>query len=164
MTVFKQIVLNGATLSEFKFRREFELQGYLIAHPELLSLAEANEDFEVLDLIGVERRLSKGRVDLVVEYKSGMIAIVELKKGKVVEKDLEQLEKYLSDPAEFNKLKCLQDAKKGCLSKEFSFAFENKNVFGVLVGREIDGNVNAQIPGYKKAHKGRIVNAISIRR
>ena len=109
MTVFKQLVLNGTRLKEISFQREFELQGYLIAYPELLSLVENDDQFDVEDLIGVEHRLKKGRIDLAVEYKSGRFVVVELKRGNLTEKDFDQLKTYLDEVVSSKSLKVLKD-------------------------------------------------------
>ena len=111
MTAFKQIMLNGSLLKEVPFRREFELQGYLIAHPELLSLVGNNDNFKVKDVLGVERPLKDGRVDMVVEYDSNKIAIVELKRREIVEKDYKQIGAYLNNLSKVREWSSLQDYK-----------------------------------------------------
>lgn len=161
MKAFKQIMLNGSLLCEDPFRREFELQGYLIAHPELLSLAEGDEQFEIDDLIGVERKMKKGRVDLVVSYRSGLLAIAELKKDKVTKSGLEQLKRYLTDPNELKKCKSIQEYldENG---NDGEVLLDKRNLIGVLVGREFDQEV---LESMKKG-KGELprVYALSIKR
>lgn len=160
MTVFKQIALNGAVLKEIPFKREFELQGYLIAHPELLSLAERNDDFKVKELIGVERKLKQGRVDMVVEYESGKIAIVELKRGEVVMDDYDQLNGYLNDVSKVKEWKSLQDYKRQ--NEDFDELVSKRNMFGVLVGRSFAAKVMESLR--MSAKHGSIINGLTIRR
>ena len=158
--MFKQILLNGSLLKEVPFQREFELQGYLIAHPELLSLVENNDDFRVKELIGVERKLKHGRVDMIVEYSSGKIAIIELKRGVVVEEDYEQLKRYLDDPSKVKALSVLRDYKKQ--NEDFDEEISGRNMFGVLVGRSF----SAQVMELLKKPKTRtpIINGLTIKR
>ncbi len=157
MTIFKQIALNGTLLKEMQFKREFELQGYLIAHKELLSLAENDEQFEVERLIGVERRLGKGRVDLAVEYKSGRFAIVELKRGNVTEKDFNQLNSYLGEVVMLKSLKALKDDSHDY--DDIDKRLDKRKILGVLVGRSVDDTA------LKKLRKSKpTINVLLIRR
>jgi hypothetical protein len=158
MTIFKQVMLNGTTLREFPFQREFELQGYLLAHPELLSLVEGNEDFKVRDVIGVERTLKQGRVDLIVEYCSGKIAIVELKKGEVERDDYEQVKRYLNDVSTIKGWKALQDLKQQ--GWDFDELVSERNLFGVLVGRSFSEDVFELLQKSTKP----IINGLTIKR
>ena len=160
MTVFKQIALNGAVLKEVPFKREFELQGYLIVHPELLSFVESNDDFEVKALIGVERKLKHGRVDMVVEYESGKIAIVELKRDTVEEKDYEQLKGYLMDVSQVKDWPSLQDYKKQ--NDDFDEEISARNMFGVLVGRSFSSKVMEMLKDAKT--KKPVINALYLKR
>ena len=139
MTVFKPLTLHGLRLKEIPFQREFELQGYVIAHPELLSLVENDDQFDVEELIGVERRLKKGRIDLAVEYKSGQIAIVELKRGNLTKKDFDQLKKYLDEVASSRNLNALKEDDLGY--DDIDERLNKNKVFGVLVGRTVDKTV-----------------------
>ena len=157
MTIFKQISLDGSLLKEVPFQREFELQGYLIAHPELLSLAENDDQFEVEGLIGVERRLTKGRVDLAVEYKSGRIAIVELKRGNLKEKDLDQLKSYLLEVISSKSLKALKDEKHDY--DDIDKRLRKNKIFGVLVGKSVDDAVRGRLKKEKPT-----INVLLIRR
>lgn len=158
MTVFKQVILNGSVLKEHPFLREFELQGYLIAHPELLSLAESDEQFEVNEVIGVERTLKNGRIDMVVEYRSGQIAIVELKRGDVRRKDLDQLRGYLDNLNETKKWKVFKEYKQ--VNDAFDEAVSTDNVFGVLVGRNISKEVEEELEKKSK----HIINTLIVKR
>ena len=160
MTVFKQIALNGAVLKEVPFKREFELHGYLMAHPELLSLMEGNSDFDVKELIGVERKLKHGRVDMVVEYESGKIAIVELKRGEIVMADYDQLAGYLNDVSKVKGWNALQDYK--IQNEDFDEQVSKRNMFGVLVGRSFAKDVMESLRTPVK--HGSIINGLTIRR
>lgn len=153
-------MLNGAVLKEVPFRREFELQGYLIAHPELLSLVESNDDFKAKALIGVERKLKHGRVDMVVEYESGKIAIVELKRDMVKEKDYEQLKGYLTDVSQVKDWPSLQDYKK--MNDDFDEEISESNMFGVLVGRSFSSKVMEKLKDAKT--KKPVINALHLKR
>ena len=157
MMVFKQMVLNGQLLKECPFQREFELQGYLIAHPELLSLAEDDDEFTVSELIGVERPCKNGRVDMVVEYGSGQIAIVELKRGEVGTADFEQVKGYLNDISAIRKWKAIEKYETlidGKITKE--------NMFGVLVGRSFSAEVMKLLTDKKTRRP--IINGLTIKR
>lgn len=160
MTVFKQIVLNGMVLKEVPFKREFELQGYLIAHPELLSLVESNDDFKVKELIGVERKLRHGRVDMVVAYETGKIAIIELKRGEVIEDDYEQLKGYLNDPSKVKDWKTFQCYKEQ--NDDFDEEVSEQNMFGVLVGSSFSSKAMEMLKDSKS--RKTIINGLTIKR
>ena len=161
MTIFKQIALNGSLLKEVPFQREFELQGYLMAHPEVLSLVEHNDDFKVSGLIGVERNTGcGGRIDMLIEYGLGKIAIVELKRGEVVMDDYDQLKGYLKDVSKVKGWKALQDYKKE--NEDFDELVSKCNMFGVLVGRSISSKVMEELK--KPKTRRPIINGLTLRR
>ena len=101
MKLYRKVVLNGYEMKELPFKREFELEGCLTVDPELLSLND--DDLIVSRLITVEpfirnkRRGKNFRPDMIVALSSGQIGIVELKKGIIDGKALEQLRKYLEN-------------------------------------------------------------------
>ena len=163
MKAFKQIMLNGSLLCEDPFRREFELQGYLIAHPELLSLAEGDEQFEIDDLIGVERKMKNGRVDLVVSYRSGLLAIAELKKDRITKSGLEQLKRYLTDSNELKKWKSIQEYLDEN-ENDGDALLDKRHLIGLLVGREFDQEVLESIKNDKREGKLPRIYALSIKR
>ena len=157
MMVFKQIVLNGLVLRECQFERESELQGYLIAHPEMLSLVEGNEDYQFKDLIGVERTFKGGRVDMVASYEAGQIAIIELKRGKIIENDYTQLRRYLKNLSDLEKWNVVESNK-----KLIEGSIRNGNVFGVLVGSSISEEVKTKLKSEARVRP--VINGLTIKR
>ena len=153
MKLYRKVVMNGYEMKELPFKREFELEGCLTVDPELLSIND--DDLTVSRLITVEPfiRNKKGgknfRPDMIVAFGSGQIGIVELKKGIINTKALEQLRTYLDNSdglAENPSLKKYQDEE----GNEDVDLRSKRLYVGVLVGSQIDESVKSELEKQRK--------------
>ena len=164
MTLFRKTVLNGLSLEEYPFQREFELEGCLEFNPELLSLDD--DQLGTPRLIAVEafikngRGQRNGRADMLVSYSGGQIGIVELKKGKVDKSAYVQLSQYLSSRRGLVDVRAFKEYLDSEENAEFDITKDN-NFVGVLVGQEIDDEVLRLIKETKESPR---IYAVEIRR
>lgn len=145
MKLFRKVVMNGFQLEDYPFEREFELEGCLACNPELLSLND--DEYQVDKLIDIEsfvkrgRKDKDGRLDMVVSYSGGQIGIVELKRGAIDTKALEQLTEYLKSSDNLKKNRALI---KYAEDEEINVEDKQRYV-GVLVGTGIHQEVQVSI-------------------
>jgi len=89
MRVLRQVMINDEKLEKFPFRRELSMQAYIMENEEILNLDHDTYcDVQIYDeeisLKGAGKGLTDGRLDLVASYGSEHIAIIELKKKKLM--------------------------------------------------------------------------------
>jgi|GEM_PF-1624666 len=93
--VFKISNLVTEEYNKTPFQYEHALQEYILLRPKLLRLS--NQLYEP-EITFSEKKTSKYRYDLVVNYNDADVtAIVELKRDKIDDKSVEQIEGYLTD-------------------------------------------------------------------
>lgn len=163
MKLYKKVVMNGFILDDYPFEREFELEGCLASNPELLSVGE--DELLFSELIDMEAFIKKGRkghdgrADMIVSYMGGRIGVVEIKKGTLNKKALNQLDDYFA-------------ARKGLPSNEALIAYKKRigeeinlndarSYIGILVGTDITADV---IDELKLRKKGAEVFAVVLNR
>lgn len=163
MKIYRKVVMNGFSLDDYPFDREFELEGCLASNPELLSVGE--DELLFSELIDVEAFIKKGRgdhdgrADMIVSYKGGRIGIVELKKGMLDKGALKQLDDYLEARKGLDLNKALIAYKKR-IGEEINLN-DAKLYIGVLVGVDIKTDVIEEL---KKRKKGAEIFAIVLNR
>jgi len=164
MKLYKTTVMNGFVLNEQPFRREFELEGILTVHPELLSLND--DDLIVSKVIAVEpymrnKRGSKNhRPDMFVAIKSGQIGVVELKKGPIDTKALDQLRQYLENKDGLAENAFLKKYKEEEGNEDINLRGKSLYV-GILVGNQIDETVKEEL---KKLRNVIRIYGVSVKR
>lgn len=137
ITSFHQSLnLNGFTTKDEPFPSELYLQGLILQNPNLLSFEKGAEP----SILDNELTIGKGannRIDIVINDDDN-IGVVELKKGEINKKALKQLRDYLSKRDSIIKTLIGRDS----IDKENS---DSKNLYGVLVGSQIQPDVIQQI-------------------
>lgn len=119
---YSYAVLNHSCikLDEKPFVLEHALEEYIVEHKDILSLSI---EYSSPSIEGNEVHANNGRYDMLVQYNDDTYAIVEIKKGLLNLSALNQLQGYLR-----GKLPIIAE-----------------NVFGILVGRDIDSETIAKI-------------------
>ena len=141
MKIFRTTILNGLSLKDFPFKREFELEGCLAMHPELLSIDE--EELTDVEIVELEANLEgdevnrKGRMDMLVSYGDGKIGVVELKNDVLSEVHLKQLKKYVDNPKRLAENKALDEYSEQRENDGLNLSSPDTYV-GVLLGVDID--------------------------
>lgn len=103
MFLTKTFTAGNETYEEFPFLGELIMEAFLIENPNALNLGA--KEFQKAIILGHQISLKKGsknkegRIDILAAYGNKM-AIIELKKGQIDKKALEQLEKYLHNCSE----------------------------------------------------------------
>lgn len=93
MNIHQEFAVNTIDTKLEKFSSELYMEGLILLNPKLLSLNDI--DFSNPTIITNQLVLSSGeRIDLLVKYED-FIGVVELKKLKIDDKVLEQLQRYL---------------------------------------------------------------------
>jgi hypothetical protein len=140
MYIHKHLSANNISIEEFPFARELSMEAYLLENESVLSLESAG--FDDVTIVESEASLlqggkvKNGRIDILAKYGQEYIAVVELKMGKLVDKHLQQLEKYL--------------ANKDQILKKFKNIWDNEvsgspKWIGVMVGEKIDPDLMSKI-------------------
>ena len=116
------------------------MQAYILEHPEILKLDDM-DDIEIHEEEthikgGGRKGKNNGRVDMVASYSGEYIAIIEFKKNQLVQDSLDQLENYLKQTDELEKLA------ERVISKEYA---EKPKWIGILVGTSIDAGLERKI-------------------
>lgn len=100
--IFHHFTANALKTAPFPFPSETVMEAYLIDNPAVLALDEEDyADTEILDNqlslpgAGVAAG-ANGRIDVLAEYSSGTLAIVEIKKVSLTAAHLFQLQTYLN--------------------------------------------------------------------
>lgn len=125
---FRQLCLNGFTLSPSPFSREILLQAFLYEHPELFSFNNMYENPEIIEE-EVELGESKYRVDLLVALDRETLGIVEIKRGTFTRDDLDGqlVQRYLVKKDEVIK-KVI----------DWEYFDDTPKVIGICVGEDMD--------------------------
>lgn len=121
------------------FLRELSMEAYLIENPDVLILD--NDDLSTVNILDTEvpikgGRIGKktdGRIDLLAAYGESTLGIIELKLGELNNMHLEQLEDYLNETNQLEKLI------EGDINKT------DLNYIGVLVGSSINPKLAEKI-------------------
>ncbi len=144
--LFKNGEATPIQLKPFIF--ELAMEGYLADNPAILSNVELGlEDPEVME---VEEQIdSDNRIDMLLRYTNDSIAVVELKKGIVNDKALQQLIRYL----QIEKVEQQNQAE----------GDEDSPLIGILVGMEIDENVIQKIEG-NNSPQGFLIYGVELQR
>ena len=140
MRVLRQLTINDEQLEKFPFRQELSMQAYLIENEEILNLDENIYcDVQIYDEEVQLKKSGKnggdGRIDLIASYGSEYIAIIELKKAKLTEGSLKQLEGYLGQKDEL-----LRKTKNSKILEN-----ENPDWIGILIGDSICPQLESKI-------------------
>ncbi len=139
MKLYTHFTANNIKLQEMPFIRELSMEAYLIENEEVLSLDEDNlSDVEIIDFelsikYGRKSKDSDGRIDLLGIYNQETLGIIELKLGELNQSHLNQLEDYFKSKSEI-------------LEAHPEYR-DNKDLkwIGILVGSNIDGNLERKI-------------------
>ncbi len=148
MQVFSHFTANNTKIKEFKFPRELVLESYLIENSEVLSLDD--KIYVAPVILGAELKLTggrknkqgdgridicDGRIDILASYNNEIFAIIELKLGELTEQHLKQLEDYLGQSQEVEKL----------IKEHLSDEQDTPTVVGILVGETINDDLAKKI-------------------
>lgn len=149
MNLYRKVEMNGCELSDYPFKREFEMEGLLVGNPELLNLDDG--DLKDCAVIDAEVSLGKGqgRSDMIVEYGGGQIGICELKLNALDVKAYDQLIRYLENRkslSENKQVKAWRDENE--LASDFP---ADREFVGVLVGTSIEFELQKRLQEQKKS-------------
>ncbi len=139
MRLFRQVTMNDERLEKFPFKRELAMQAYVLEHPQILKLDGKYDDVEIYEEeipIKGGGKSKDGRIDMVASYSGEHIAIIEFKNTKLVEDSLKQLEGYLKQKEELEKL-----------APRVILDSQNKKTkwIGILVGTSIEPELEHKI-------------------
>ena len=124
--LFSHLSANGLDCESFDFPRENIMEAYIEEHPDVLKFFDGDKiEIQGSQIKWLKKPSKDGRIDLLVSYGDRLLAIVELKKGELVEDDVRQLDDYFSQ--------LLVLIKKEEVIKMVGET-DIKNWFGVLVG------------------------------
>ena len=141
MRLLRQLTVNDEILEKFPFKRELSMQAYLFENPEILNIDETYDEVQIYEeeitiSDGGARNGGDGRIDLVASYASEHIAIIELKKDRLEEVHLEQLEGYLAKRKELHK------QHRSIIDKDQT---DTPGWIGILIGDSICGELESKI-------------------
>lgn len=140
MYINKHFSANGVHIQPFPFKRELSMESYLIENETILGLN--SEGFGDVAIVASEEALvggrsnTDGRIDILARYGEDCLAIVELKKGRLTQVHLDQLQDYLKERSQ--------------IQERFPSAWDTSvsefpNWLGVLVGETIDPELMLKI-------------------
>ncbi len=175
MKLYKQMGVKDISLKEYPFQFELNMQSYIIENPEILSdYLDTSKEFKEIIIRtwelpvhnNYEEKKSKGsgRIDILAEIvcenpNDNILAIIELKNGKLIDSHLDQLVRYLSKFSE-NKDKILESIQNTTTSKKTNTSIENSSewkknaVIGILIGTDIDEDLKTKLLKKYKFTKG----------
>jgi len=134
------------------------MESYLIENPDVLVLDD--DELSTIEILEAELpvkggRIGKntdGRIDLLARYGESTLGILELKLGELNQDHLNQLEDYLSETSQIEKL----------IDKDIDTA--NLKYIGVLIGKAIDKNLAQKISAGYLIRESIPVAALTINR
>lgn len=140
MELFRQITANNIELTEYPFWKELAMEAYLIENENVLKLD--NDNFSDVSILDAEIALKKGRangdgrLDLLAQYASEYLAIVEIKLHEINDAALTQLEGYL--------------AQRQQITESFPEYWDSEDDIpqkwiGVLVGKDISDELRTKL-------------------
>ncbi len=166
MFVYKNLIVNDTILDKYLFPSERVIEAQLIDNSTILSLPDIETDVHLIDsqipiIKGRSDLNHDGRLDLLVEYVDSYIGIVEIKKERLIEEHLSQLEAYLAESSQI-----LQYIKDNYENIDLCKNYPNSipSIIGILIGTTIDEKLAIKInSGYQ--FQGKIpIAAICINR
>jgi hypothetical protein len=150
MFIRKHLNINNILIDEYRFDRELNMESFIMENPDIIAinddwLGDVNVVLSEAQLLDGRKKSGKkdGRIDLIATYNQDYLAIVELKKGEINMRHLDQLEDYLNErDAILKKHPDIWDAAVG-----------NPKWLGVIIGNEISSElmnfIGTQKPGAK---------------
>ena len=158
MHIYRHLTANNIKLTPMDFKRELSMESYLIENPDVLILDD--DELATIEILKAElpikggrvKRNTDGRIDLLVLYGESTLGVLELKLGELTKDHLDQLEDYLSETHQIEKL----------VERELHIA-EPKYI-GVLVGSAIDKNLAESISSGCLIRDSIPVAALTLRR
>ena len=105
MFIRKHFTTESLVLEASPFNRELAMESYILDNPSVLALnlKEFNDvtiltsELTLLNAGSNKKGKTDGRIDILANYDSEYLAIVELKKGMLIRKHFEQLQNYLKE-------------------------------------------------------------------
>lgn len=158
MHIYRHLTANNIKLTSMDFHRELSMESYLIENPDVLVLDD--DELSTIEILEAELpvkggRIGKntdGRIDLLARYGESTLGILELKLGELNQDHLNQLEDYLSETSQIEKL----------IDKDIDTA--NLKYIGVLIGKAIDKNLAQKISAGYLIRESIPVAALTINR
>lgn len=155
--------MNGVLLKEMPFTMELAMEAFLCDNEAILSFGD--DSFQIIaheqELKNVRTnkngRKGAGRIDLIGIYGENTIAVIELKKKSTGADALNQLSDYLSEDAREEILKQLERI-------DYSFKKGKVNWCGILVGNEIEEEIQNKIKNKHMIYKNCPLSAVAIKR
>jgi hypothetical protein len=156
MKLFTHFSAKNVHLQEMPFRSELVMQAYILENENVLEVDDGGGaeiiDYELPLEKGRESKNTDGRIDLLVSYGNTKVGVVELKKGKLVKNNYDQLADYFK-------------AKDKIYSDNFELSEKEREWVGVLVGGDIEDSFSNELKKGKLLIQGNIpVVAITLKR
>lgn len=160
MNLYKSLAMNGVLLKEMPFTMELAMEAFLCDNEAILSFGD--DGFQIIAheqelknvRINKNGSMGDGRIDLLGIYGENTIAVIELKKKSTGTDALNQLSDYLSDDARKKILDCID----GNIKKD------NVNWCGILVGNEIEEEIQNKIKNNYMINGDCPLSAVAIKR
>lgn len=159
--IYKALNINNVTLEEYPFLWEITMQSFLLENPEILDLP--SEDLYPVKIVNPELQIKEGRssknkdgrIDILAEYGDYTIGVIEIKKGVLEEKDIDQISDYIT--AIKKNISKIEGIKK-------MDNYDDLRFVGVLVGSGIKDDLKNQLNGGKIIDENVPLSGIVIRR